>query len=55
VNYHVMREFADSWGLLFMFVFFIGAGLFAIFRPNARKYARDAAEIPFKEDDFHGR
>ena len=23
MNYHVMREFADSWGLAFMFAFLI--------------------------------
>ncbi|MBB3930273.1 cytochrome c oxidase cbb3-type subunit 4 [Kaistia hirudinis] len=55
MNYHVMREFADSWGLLFMFAFFFCAAMFALFRPNAKKFARDAAEIPFKEDESHGR
>jgi len=55
MTYNVMREFADSWGLAIMFAFFLGAGLFALFRPNARNIARDAAEIPFREDQHHGR
>lgn len=55
MNYHFMREFADSWGLAFMFAFFLAAALFALFRPNARKLSRDAAEIPFKEDELHDR
>ena len=44
-----MREFADSWGLLAMTVFFAGAVLFA-FRPGSRKHADEAAQIPLKED-----
>ncbi|MCX5512716.1 CcoQ/FixQ family Cbb3-type cytochrome c oxidase assembly chaperone [Kaistia algarum] len=54
MNYHFMREFADSWGLAFMFAFFLGAALFALFRPNAKKFADDAAQIPFREDETHG-
>jgi len=53
MNYHVMREFADSWGLAFMFAFFLVAVIYALFRPNARKMASDAAHIPFREDDTH--
>jgi cytochrome c oxidase cbb3-type subunit IV len=49
MDYHTLREIADSWGLLLMTVFFIGVVLFA-FRPGSRKSAEDAANIPFKED-----
>jgi cytochrome c oxidase cbb3-type subunit IV len=49
MDYHTLREIADSWGLLLMTVFFIGVVLFA-FRPGGRKSAEDAANIPFKED-----
>lgn len=49
MDYHILRAIADSWGLLFMTVFFIGVVLFA-FRPGSRKSADDAANIPFKED-----
>lgn len=49
-TYEAMRQFADSWGLLFMFVVFVGVILFVWLRPGAAKAARDASQIPFKED-----
>ncbi|MCK5932502.1 cytochrome c oxidase cbb3-type subunit 4 [Fulvimarina manganoxydans] len=48
-EYQAMRSFADSWGLLFMTVTFIGAVLFAL-RPGGKASADEAARIPFKED-----
>jgi cytochrome c oxidase cbb3-type subunit 4 len=48
-TYTAMRIFADSWGLLFMALFFVGVVLFA-FRPGSRQIADDAAQIPLKED-----
>lgn len=48
-TYTTMRLMADSWGLLFMALFFIGAVIFA-FRPGSRARADDAASIPFKDD-----
>ncbi len=47
--YTAMRHFADSWGLLFMVLMFVGVVLFA-FRPGSRQIADDAARIPLKED-----
>ena len=47
--YTALRQFADSWGLLFMAVFFVGTVLFA-FRPGRRKSAEEAARIPLKDD-----
>jgi cytochrome c oxidase cbb3-type subunit IV len=49
-TYTLMRAFADSWGLLAMFVFFVAAVSFVFLRPSARQLAQDAAAIPFKED-----
>jgi cytochrome c oxidase cbb3-type subunit IV len=49
-EYTMMREFADSWGLLGMFLFFIAAVALA-YRPSAKKKHDDAAAIPFKEND----
>ncbi|MFN4143296.1 cbb3-type cytochrome c oxidase subunit 3 [Aestuariivirga sp.] len=46
-QYDVMRHFADSWGLLLMFAFFIGAVLF-VFRPGSKARYEDAAKIPLK-------
>ena len=48
-TYTAMRHFADSWGLLFMALFFVCVVLFA-FRPGSRRIADDAAQIPLKED-----
>ncbi len=48
-TYNAMRHFADSWGLLAMSIFFVGAILVAI-RPGSRKAAEDAAKIPLKDD-----
>ena len=52
MDYNLFREFADSWGLLYLFALFIGVILFT-FRPGSKKRAEDIAQIPFKEDD-HG-
>lgn len=48
-NYDTMRAFADSWGLLFLMIFFIGVVLF-VFRPGGHKAAERAAQIPLKDD-----
>jgi cytochrome c oxidase cbb3-type subunit IV len=47
--YSLMRQFADSWGLLAMSLFFVGAIAFAL-RPGSKKAADDAAAIPLLED-----
>jgi cytochrome c oxidase cbb3-type subunit IV len=49
VEYESMRQFADTWGLLVMALFFVGVLIF-IFRPGARKASNDAAHIPFNEE-----
>ncbi len=49
MDYEFLRQMADSWGLLYLFVLFIAVVLFA-FRPWARKHYEDAANIPLKED-----
>lgn len=48
-TYTAMRQFADSWALLAMTLFFIGVVIFA-FRPGSRKQAQDAASIPLRDD-----
>lgn len=48
-TYTALRQFADSWALLAMTVFFVGVVIFA-FRPGSRKRAEEIARIPFKED-----
>lgn len=48
--YSLLREFADSWMLLVLFVFFVGV-IFWVFRPGSSKEYRDTAGIPFRHDD----
>ena len=50
MNYHDLRHFADSWGLLFMTLTFIGFGVWT-FRRSARDLHDDAAHMIFKDDD----
>jgi cytochrome c oxidase cbb3-type subunit 4 len=50
MDYHVMRAFADSWGLLFMAAFFVGVIFFA-FRPGSRATAERSSLIPLKDDE----
>lgn len=49
MDYSTFREIADSWGLLYLFILFVGVIVFT-FRPGSKKIAKDIAEIPFKED-----
>ncbi|CUH52391.1 CcoQ/FixQ family Cbb3-type cytochrome c oxidase assembly chaperone [Shimia marina] len=49
-TYSLLREFADSWMLLFLFLFFM-AIVFWVFRPGATKEYRDTANIPFRHED----
>lgn len=49
-TYSLLRQIADSWVLLALFVFFIGVVIFA-FRPGSTKVYDDVADIPFRHDD----
>ncbi|WP_353642626.1 cbb3-type cytochrome c oxidase subunit 3 [Mesorhizobium sp. WSM2239] len=49
MDYNLMREFADSWGLLAMVLFFVGCIAFAL-RPGSRRHADEAVQIPLKDD-----
>ena len=46
-TYTFLRELADSWVLLAMCLFYIGAILF-LFRPSAWRQHKDASQIPFR-------
>jgi cytochrome c oxidase cbb3-type subunit 4 len=48
MSYEAMRQFADSWGLVFLVVVFAGVVIF-VFRPGSRARYDDAASIPFKD------
>ena len=48
-TYSLLREFADSWFLIAMFAFFLGASIFA-FWPSLKSARDDAASIPLRDD-----
>ena len=50
MHYDTLRHFADSWGLVYLFVVFLAVAAFML-RPGARDRARDAALIPLKHDE----
>jgi cytochrome c oxidase cbb3-type subunit 4 len=48
-TYSLLREIADSWVLLAMFAYFIGAAIWA-FLPSQSKAREDASMIPMRND-----
>lgn len=48
-TYTLLREFADSWFLIVMFLFFLGTLVFA-FWPSQRSARDDAAAIPLRDE-----
>lgn len=49
-TYTLLRQFADSWWLLGMFVFFVLVVLFTL-RPGSKRVHDDIADIPLRDDD----
>jgi|GEM_PF-283851 len=49
-TYTLLRQFADSWYLLFMTAFFIGIVVWA-FRPGSKKVHAETASMIFRNDD----
>jgi cytochrome c oxidase cbb3-type subunit 4 len=52
-TYSLLREFADSWMLLALFLFFLGVCVW-VFRPGARRVHQDAAMSIFRNDKKPG-
>ena len=52
MNYDALRHFADSWGLVFMAVFYLAATGWVLL-PRNRGRNHDAANMIFKDSD-HG-
>jgi len=48
-TYSLLRQFADSWMLLAMMLFFIGVVLWTL-RPGSKKIHDDIARIPLRND-----
>jgi cytochrome c oxidase cbb3-type subunit 4 len=51
--YTFLREMADSWALLALTLFFLGAAFWA-FRPGSKVIHEDAANVIFKHDKKPG-
>ena len=49
MTYQDVSHFAQTWGLVYLIILFIGMLIYAL-RPSAKKKFEDAAMIPFKED-----
>ena len=52
-TYAFLRNFADSWHLLFMTLFFVGVFVWVL-RPGSRPMHDDAAQSIFRNDDTPG-
>ena len=48
-TYSILREFADSWMLLTLFLFFLAVLVWA-FRPGSRQTHQEAATAIFRHD-----
>ncbi len=48
-HYSFLRQFADSWMLLFLTLFFVGVIVWA-FRPGSDQAHEDSASIPFRHE-----
>jgi len=49
MDYETLRHFADTWGLLALFVIFLFVIGF-VFRRGSKKKYEESARIPLKED-----
>jgi len=49
MDYETARVFAATWGLVGLFVMFVGVVAYALWPRNRNKFS-DAANIPLRED-----
>ncbi len=49
MEYEAFRQFADSWGLLYLVIVFLGV-IVMVFLPGAKEKAQNAANIPLRDD-----
>ncbi|WOE75336.1 cbb3-type cytochrome c oxidase subunit 3 [Alterisphingorhabdus coralli] len=54
MSYEALRQFADSWGLLFMTLLWIGFALW-LFRPGGAQRSEEAANMIFAEEEPQNR
>ena len=49
MTYESVAGFAQTWGLVYMVILFVGVLIYAL-RPGAKEKFEQAANIPLKED-----
>jgi cytochrome c oxidase cbb3-type subunit IV len=49
MNYETAAHFAETWGLVFLFVVFVAAVAYALWPDNKSKFD-EAAQLPFRDD-----
>lgn len=49
MTFQDVSAFAQTWGLVYLFILFVGVLIYAL-RPGTKAKFQDAAQIPFKED-----
>lgn len=49
-TYTALRQFADSWAVVFLLAFFIGVIVW-VFRPGSKKIYDDSANMIFRNED----
>jgi cytochrome c oxidase cbb3-type subunit 4 len=49
MTFETLRHFADTWGLLYLVVLFVGILAFT-FRPGSKHKYDEAARLPLKHD-----
>lgn len=49
MSYQTVAEFAQTWGLVYLVLLFLGVLVYALWPGNAGKFKR-AARLPFEED-----
>ncbi len=53
MDYETLRHLADSWGLLYLFIVFVGIVAYT-FRPGSKAKADRIAQIPLNEEYKNG-
>ncbi len=51
-DYNVLRQLADSWGLVYLFGMFVAVIVFVYCMPGSKEHAEYMAKIPLREDDI---
>ena len=49
MDYETLRQFADTWGLLFLLLVFVGL-VGWVYRRGAKKHYEEQGKIPLKRD-----